>query len=206
MINHGLECFSQNEQNPPPERIPTMNEVMKAILDRYSCRDFSPAPITDDQIQNLVKAALAAPSAMNLQPWRIIVITDKALLDEFDAHAMEVLKGLNIEAYQRISDRGGKVFYNAPCLVVIAKDTTGEASLDCGIATQNVALAAHSMGLGSVICGLAGIVFTGPRAAEWTKRMQIPEGFGFGMSVCVGTAQSGKEPHELDFDKVTYVK
>ena len=183
-----------------------MNEVIKAIKERYSCRDFSPTPLTDDQVKTLAEAALAAPSAVNRQPWHIIAITDKTLIDEYDADAMAILKAQNSESYRRMMDRGGKLFYNAPCLIIIAKDNTDYATLDCGIATQNVALAAHSMGLGNVICGMARIPLTGPRAEEWTKRLQIPEGYEFGMSICVGAAQSGKAPHESDLNKLTYVK
>ena len=183
-----------------------MNEVIKAIKDRYSCRDFASAPITHEQAQALAEAALAAPSAMNLQPWHIIVITNKDLIDEYDADAMSILKEQNSEAYKRMADRGGSIFYNAPCLIILAKDSSNYADLDNGIATQNVALAAHSMGLASVICGMARIPLSGPRAEEWTKRLQIPEGYTFGMSVCVGTAKSGKTPHDLNFAKLTYVK
>jgi len=183
-----------------------MNDVIKAINDRYSCRDFEATPLTDEQAQMLGKAALAAPSAMNLQPWHIIVITDKALIEEYDADAMSVLKEQNSEAYKRMGDRGGSIFYNAPCLIIIAKDGSNYADLDCGIATQNIALAAHSMGLASVICGMARIPLSGPKAEEWAKRLRIPKGYSFGMSVCVGTAKAGKTPHELDFAKLEYVK
>jgi len=183
-----------------------MNETIKSIKDRYSCRDFSPAPLSKEQVAALAEAALAAPSALNLQPWHIIVITDKALIDEYDANAMEILKSQNSDAYKRMMDRGGSIFYNAPCLIVLAKNSTNYATLDCGIATQNISLAAHSMGLGSVICGMARIPLSGPRAEEWTKRLQIPDGYVFGMSVCVGTAQSGKAPHELDMAKLTYIE
>ena len=182
-----------------------MNEVIKAIKDRYSCRDFSAAPLTDDQIRELTHAALAAPSALNRQPWHIITITNKALLEEYDAEALAILKANYPEFYQRMMERGGKIFYNAPCLIIIAKDTTDSATLDAGIAVQNVALAAHSMGLGSVICGVASHPLAGPRAQEWKKRLQIPEGYSFGMSIAVGTALSGKEPHELDLNKLTFI-
>ena len=183
-----------------------MNEVLKAIFDRYSCRDFSPAPLTDDQVQTLAKAALAAPSAVNRQPWHIIAVTDKTLIDEYGDDAMSILKAQGSEFYQRMLDRGGKVFYNAPCLIFIVVDATVDsAAVDCGIVTQNIALAAHSMGLGNVICGLAAGPLSGPRAQEWSKRLQIPEGYSFGMSVCIGMAQSGKEPHELDVNKLTFI-
>ena len=66
-----------------------MNETLKCIAERYSCRDFDGTPLTDAQVQALVEAALAAPSAMNRQPWHVIMITDKALIDEFDAAGMD---------------------------------------------------------------------------------------------------------------------
>ena len=183
-----------------------MNEVIKAIMDRYSCRDFTGAPLKDEQVETLVKAALAAPSAINLQPWHVIAITDKAMIDEYGDECLAILKAENSEFYKRIQDRGGKVLYNAPCLIIIAKDQSEPATLDAGIAIQNVALAAHSMGLGNVICGMARAPLAGPNGANWAKRLQIPEGYRFGMSICVGEAKSGKEPHELDFNKVTYIK
>jgi len=183
-----------------------MNETIKTIFDRYSCRDFSPAPLNSEQVDTLVKSALAAPSAVNRQPWHIIAVTNKQLIDEMDAYIMDGIKADNEEWYNKIVERGGKIFYNAPCLIVIAKDNSDYATLDCGIVCQNVALTAHAMELGNVICGMARMAFDGAKGEEFKKRIQLPEGYSFGMSVCVGTALSGKAPHELDMQKVTYIK
>jgi len=184
-----------------------MNEVMKAITERYSCRDFSPEPLTSEQVETLVTAALAAPSAMNLMPWHIVVVTDKALIEEMDAEIMEVIKGWEDKStYNRFKERGGKLFYDAPCMVFITNDGSGSSALDGGIVTQNIALAAHSLELGSVICGMAGVAFSGTKGAEFTKRLKFPEGHTFGMSVCVGKVKSGKAPHEHDTSKITYIK
>ena len=182
-----------------------MNETLKTIAERYSCRDFTGAPLAEAEVKALVDAALAAPSAMNRQPWRVIVITDKALIDELDAESVAVLAAGDKAGYERIMSRGGKVFYNAPCMILIASDGSGYAAMDCGIVSQNVALAAHSLGLGNVICGMAGIPFNGPRGAEFKKRVKFPEGFGFGVAVLIGAAKSGKAPHEPDAVKVTYI-
>ena len=176
-----------------------MNETLKTIAERYSCRDFADTPLTDEQIKTLVDAALAAPSAMNRQPWHIITVTDKALIEELDAEGMNVLAAAEDKSsYERIQSRGGKIFYNTPCMVMVASDGSTFASMDCGILSQNVSLAAHSLGLASVICGMAGIPLNGPCGDELKKRLQFPEGYGFGIAILVGTANSGKEPHELD--------
>jgi len=184
-----------------------MNEVMKAITDRYTCRDFSPESLSDADVQALMTAALAAPSAMNKMPWQVIVVTDKGLIDEMDAAAMQEISGWDDKtAHNRMKERGGKIFYNAPCMIFITNDGSEYSALDGGIVTQNIALAAHSLGLGSVICGMARIPLNGAKGADFQKRLQIPEGHTFGMSICVGKANSGKAPHEHDTGKITYIK
>ena len=183
-----------------------MNETIKTIMSRFSCRDFADTPLTDEQIKILAEAALASPSAMNRQPWHVIMITDKALIDELDAEGINVLCAAEDKSgYERIMARGGKIFYNAPCMVMVASDGSGYASMDCGILSQNVSLAAHSIGLGSVICGMARIPLSGSCGDEFKKRMRFPDGYHFGLAILVGEAKSGKEPHELDKNKVTYI-
>ncbi|MDR0248634.1 MAG: nitroreductase family protein [Oscillospiraceae bacterium] len=183
-----------------------MNEVLNCIASRYSCRDYTGEPLTKEQVTALVNAALASPSAMNRQPWKVIIITDKALIDEMDAAAMDVLSRADSAAFGRINSRGGKMYYNAPCMVMVASDGSKFADCDCGILSQNVSLAAHSMGLGSVICGMARIALESPRGKEFLGRMGFPEDYVFGMAVLVGKAGSAREPHELDMGKVSFAE
>ena len=182
------------------------NETLKAIDNRYSCRDFTDAPLAELQIKAIVEAALAAPSAMNRQPWHIIVITDKALINEMDTEGMNILSSAEDKSgYERIMSRGGKIFYNAPCMFMVVSDGSDYAAIDCGILSQNIALAAHSLGLGNVICGMAKIPLSGSRGEEFKKRLKFPGSYEFGMAVLVGNAKSMKEPHDLDMAKVTYI-
>ena len=184
-----------------------MNDTQKSIMERYSCRGFSEAPISEDKIKAIVDAALAAPSAMNMMPWFVTVITNKAFIDEIDAEGMSILSEEEDKSgYDRMMERGGKLFYNAPVMVVISSDGSGPAALDCGILTQNVALSAHALGLGNVICGMAGVPLSGRRAEEFKRRMSIPDKYNFAMSVLIGEATTSKDPHELDCSKVSYVK
>jgi len=183
-----------------------MNETLKNINDRYTCRDFKAIPLTEEQVENLVCAALSAPSARNIQPWHVIVVNDKALVDELDAEGMDILsKEEDKTTHNLIKERGGKLFYNAPSLFVILSDGSSWGALDCGILCQNVVLAAESMGLGTCIVGMAGIPINGPKAEEYAKRLNIPEGYSFAVGVLVGEINSGKEPHEHDRNKVSYV-
>jgi len=182
-----------------------MNEVLKAIMDRNSCRDFSGEALSKDQVEALVKAALAAPSAVNRQPWHIVMCTDKALIDEMNDAGMDSIAS-NQELNNRIKDRGGKMFYNAPAMMVVLSDDSDWAAMDAGILVENVALASHSLGLGNVICGMMRIPLDeSPKGADFKKRLKFPEGYTFGIAILIGKANKGKEPHELDMTKVTYV-
>jgi nitroreductase len=184
-----------------------MNETLKTIAGRYSCRDFDPTPLSTEQVKALVEEALASPSAMNRQPWHLIVITDKTVIEELDDEGMKILAAAEDKSgYERIMSRGGKLFYNAPCMIVVATSSTSPSGMDCGILSQNIALASHSLGLGNVICGMASIPFSGPRGGEFKKCLLFPDAYDFCIAVLVGKAKSTKEPHELDMTKVTYIE
>jgi len=184
-----------------------MNETLKNINERYTCRDFKDTPVSQQQIDELVKAALSSPSAMNLQPWHVVFITDKTIVDELDKDGMDLLSVAEDKSmHERMMSRGGKLFYNAPCLAVVLSDGTKWGTLDCGILCQNLVLAAESMGLGTCIVGMAGIPLGGPKAEEYAKRFNFPEGHSFAIGVLVGVINSGKEPHEHDMSKVSFVK
>jgi len=177
-----------------------MNEVLNVIKNRYSCRSFTGEAIENEKIEALALAAVQAPSAMNQQPWKVIVIKDKNLIDQMDDYGMNILKNQEDQSsYERMMDRGGKLLYNAPLMIVVAiKEGKG---LDCGIVIENVALAATSMGLGNVICGMARM----PLSNEEFAKKVLPEGYVFGTSILVGYATGEGTPHQPDLDKITYI-
>ena len=184
-----------------------MNETLKHINERYTCRDFKETQLMPQQIDELVKAALSAPSAMNLQPWHIIMVTDKKLIDELDEEGMRIIgEWEDKSTFERFKERGGKLFYNAPCLVIILSDGSTWGTLDCGILCENMVIAAESMGLGSCIVGMAGVPLSGPKAEEYKKIFRFPEGYTFAIAVLAGEINSGKEPHGHDLCKVSYIR
>ena len=184
-----------------------MNDMLNCIHRRFSCRGYDGNPVDTELLAVIGKAGLAAPSAMNIQPWQIIVINDKAIVDDLDAAAMDVLAANpDKTGYNRIMDRGGKVFYNAPCLFLVLRETQPKwAEVDTGILTQNLCLAADSLGLANVIVAMAAIPFNGPRGDELKKLVGWPDGMEFGMGVLVGHGNAAKEPHEPDMSKLRFV-
>lgn len=121
------------------------NQAIKNIMTRVSVREFTGEKISEEQIDTLLRAAMAAPSAINKQPWAFMVITDEAII----AKLGEALP------YSRCS--------NHPAVAIIpcgdmSKAIEGEMGAfwinDVSAATENLLLAAHAMGLGAVWTGL----------------------------------------------------
>ncbi|MHA1435516.1 MAG: nitroreductase family protein [Candidatus Heimdallarchaeota archaeon] len=116
-------------------------EILEAIKTRRSIRKFTDKPISKEDIDVLLRAAMQAPSAGNNQPWEFIVIDDRKILDSIpDFHPYsDMLKQ---------SPVGILV-----CGKIDATKYCGFWVQDCSAATQNILLAAHGLGLGSVWLG-----------------------------------------------------
>lgn len=72
--------------------------------------------------------------------------------------------------------------------------------------SQNIAIAATSLGLGNVIAAMCATAFLeGDRTEEFKSKVNWPDGYEFGMGVLVGYAEAKKEPHEIDEAKLTII-
>lgn len=186
-----------------------MNETLKNIAARYTCRDYKSEMPPDEALKAIAQAAIQAPSGMNRQAWRVIVVKDGDLIQEMDAEGMAYLANMEDKAmYNRIVERGGRLFYGAPCMIVVPIDQAqyAPALIDCGILCQNIALAATSLGIANTMCGLTGLAFaSGKRAEEFSKRLGFPEGYAFGCSVLLGYAKEAQVPHVPDQEKISFV-
>lgn len=117
-------------------------EAMEAILTRRSIRDYVEGEINQDQIKQMLLAAMSAPSAGDQQPWQFIVVNEP-------------------ETRQAIADflPNGKMAARAAVAIVVCGDLNEEKNVgywvqDCSAATQNLLLAAHALGLGAVWLGV----------------------------------------------------
>ena len=171
-----------------------MNEVLKAIEERRSIRGYEDRQLSSEEVQLLVKAALESPSARNAQPWHFSFVQNKQLIDEIDK---EILKN---------AGREGTIFYGAPLVIFISADASNSfASVDSGIATQNLALAAHAMGLGTVILGMPRFAFEGENAQKFEAALKFPQGYKFQIALSVGYPTMTKDAHEIFEGKVDII-
>lgn len=176
-----------------------MTETIETMLTRSSIRAYTDEGLTGEELALLKKAALSAPTAMNRNDSRFVFVTDSAVISAIE---QEVIAGVRAKGdtvfLERILSRGGKVAYDAPLLVIIFAKPSRYAGVDAGIAVQNLALAAKSLGLGSVILGMPGIAFEGSGAAALQEKLGVGPEFGFEIAIAIGHPATGKAPHEWD--------
>ena len=118
-----------------------MNETLKVLETRRSCRNFKPDMIKDEELKAIIKAGTYAATGMGKQSPIIIAVTDKTLRDEISAEN------------RRIGgwDEGFDPFYGAPViLIVLAEKDWRNRVYDGSLVIGNMMLAAHSLGLGSI--------------------------------------------------------
>ena len=149
-----------NEESTPPCN--TSEVVLENIMTRTSIRQFTDQPVAKDTLDLIVKAGMAAPSAMNKQPWAFVVVTEREILDSLNAkHPYANLK-------------------TATAAIIVCgnmdKTIEGEGKeywvQDCSAATENILLAAHGLGLGAVWCGVYPVE---ERIKEVSEVIGLPE-------------------------------
>ena len=187
-----------------------MNETLKNIAERFSCRDYLDKAPGDEDLNLIAQAGIQAPSGMNRQGWQIIVVKNRELIGELEAEGLKTLASLPDQSmYQRIMARGGKLFYNAPCLIMLAIKEgypKGAELVDCGILAQNIVLAATSLGINTVHCGFALMPFAGAKGPYFKEKLQFPEGYECGMAILLGYAKTPGKPHEPNQEKITIIE
>lgn len=137
-------------------------DVLEAIRDRRSVRSYAPRVVGRETIEELLRAAQNAPSAMNQQPWAFAIFEGADFLKTCSADAKQHLlanmpEGSPLARYRsELSDAAFNIFHGAPTLVAIcARPASAQSLEDCSLAAQNLMLAAHASGLGTCVIGFA---------------------------------------------------
>jgi nitroreductase len=137
-------------------------EVMEAIYHWRAVRSFTAASVDPAVLRSLIEAAVQAPSAINLQPWRFAVAHQQETLHRIAAAAKDYLlshmqPGSPLLRFREmLEDPAYDILYGAPVLIVIcATSAEQQAAEDYALAAQNLMLAAHARGLGTCCIGLA---------------------------------------------------
>lgn len=208
MLGAGLLCLSscsgQAKQAQPVagNEADSTNQVIETIMARRSVRKYLPQPVNRDTMQVILDCGINAPNGQNKQSWAIRVVDNP----EFINGLTEVYKKANPKVAEDPNFRN--MFRNAPTVVFIANDTAYDFSqVDCGLLGENMILSAWSMGIGS--CCLGGpirFMKTDPGAAEYLKRLNIPEGYDLLYCIAFGYPDESPAAKPRDASKVMFVE
>lgn len=175
---------TQNKAKQSVSTAPEQNATLETIFNRKSVRRYTDKAVSKEQLKLLVRAGMAAPTARNRQPWAFVVVTDRAVLDQL-AEELPYAKMLK----------------NASAAIAVCGDMTkafeGDARMywvqDCSAATQNILLAAESMGLGAVWTGVHPIA---EREKSVVKVLQLPSHIVPLNVIVIGYPQGDEEPKD----------
>jgi nitroreductase len=115
-------------------------DALEVIFTRRSIRQYTDKAVSQEDLQTILDAGMNAPSANNRQPWQFIIVDDRDKLNKI----------MEIHPYSRM-------LAQAPLAIVVCGDTNVSGSYwqqDCSAATENILLAAHALGLGTVWLGV----------------------------------------------------
>ena len=157
--------------------------VLDNILARTSIRSYQDRPVDQDKIEKLLRAGMAAPSAVDKRPWHFIVVTDK-----------QVLNGL-----AQANPNAGMAA-RAPLAIVVCGDKTKALTRvpdywvqDASAATQNILLAAHGMGLGAVWTGTYPVT---DRVEKVAAALNLPEHIVPFCTIVIGYPEKYQAPKD----------
>lgn len=164
---------------------------MNSIFKRTSVRNFQSKPVEDEKIVTLLKAAMAAPSAGNQQPWEFYVVTDPAILKQLAASS----------PYAGCSA-------NAPAAIVPVYRTfvmfPENAEMDLSAAVENILLEAVELDLGAVWLGIAPLE---ERMDKVKEILNLPEGIVPFCIIPIGyPAQAAPQHDRYDQTRVHFIK
>ena len=183
-----------------------MNDTIGSILDRRSNRGFEAQPLYPGQIELLEQVAKASPTARNAQSWHFSFVTNPDVIKSVEDASFEALMANAGEDDKARIKQRGTIFYGAPLVVFISADRNNEwGGIDAGIAVENLAVAAQSMELGSVIIGLCKAAFTGAGKDELAKTLGFPGTHDFAIAIAIGKPTVTKDAHTVSDDHVTHI-
>jgi len=152
-----------------------MNDVIEAIKNRRSVKNFKPDMIEQDKIDQVIEAGLYAASGMNKQAVKIIAVKNKTFRDKLSKTNAQI--GGWPESFDP--------FYKAPVVLIVLADKNWFTGIyDGSLVMGNLMLAAHALGIGSCWIHRAKEEFEMQEYQAWLKSLGI-EGQYEGIGHCV---------------------
>jgi nitroreductase len=158
--------------------------VIETIMNRRSIRSYKPDQIKDEELDQIIRCGINAPSARNLQAWEIRVVQKP-------------------EIFHPISEK----LYGAPTVIVVANDTKNPYSpVDCGLLAENILLSAEAMNIGT--CVIANVIpfLKSREGKDALAQLNLPEGYAPLFTIAAGYKNEQPEAKPRIAEKVQVIK
>lgn len=186
-----------------------MNEIIKTLLERRSIRVYEDKPVSREDLETIVNCGQYAATGMGKQPWHFTVINDRSVLNRItDANRIALLDDPNAPPHAREMVQSAEFdsFRGAPAAILISGENDSDLTVaDCANATQNMAIAAWSLGLGSCYIASYKVCLTAPGSEELKKAVGIPEGYVPLFALAIGYSAESPEPAPRKEGAITYI-
>ena len=201
--NHAAEVAAVEKTVATPDT-GLNNSVIQTIMNRRSIRAYKPEPVSRDKMDVILKCAINAPSGMNEQPWEVRVVDNKEFIDGVTKiYVDEMMK--KPETAKRVQNPNFKnMFNNAPTVIFVANPKDG-GQYDCGLLSENIMIAAQSVGLGTCCMGSPAGFMKNPAAKEYLDRLGFSADYELLIVIAIGTPDETPAAKPRDASKVKYV-
>ena len=171
-----------------------MNDVLKTIAQRRSVRRFTAEQLRREDVEAIVEAGLCAPSANNAQDCHFTVVQDSGMIARIESWVLEEIGRSGSTALQELVRRdGSSIFRKAPTLIVVSTDTrSGNGIVDAAAATQNMLIAAESLGIASCWIGMVSVLSGSTVVADHARELHLPEGYSAHFGITLGYRESSR--------------
>ena len=196
-----------------------MNDILKTIYERRAVRKYKDIAVDRKLVEQIIDAGKMAPSAINKQPWQFYILADKEEIKAFSKQiAKASVKGIAQTGLKSIVKSAAEfihsphdlsffkgddfIFHGAPVVIFVASPKDNEwAGLDIGMCSQNMMLAAKSLGLDSCPVGLAKFV----ESTKLYSKLNIPPSHHVQLAIIIGYGDEKPEVKERAKNNTFYI-
>ena len=191
-----------------------MSDFTELIMSRRSVRKYKEAQIQEESLQAILKTGIYAPNGGNTQMWHFTVLQNQNTLKELN----ELIKkafAKNADSGNRFIKGAAKVaqsemycfYYGAPTLVLVSSDVANpNAMADCACAVENILLAAHAEGIGSVYINAPTWFDEDPEVRALLTKIGVPQNYHVCASAAIGYSDAPPAKGIRNEDVVNYVR
>lgn len=173
-----------------------VNQTIEVIKNRRSIRNYKEEQITEEELKAIVEAGFFAPSANNCQLWHFTVVQNRKLLKELNYETKDVLAKSDNPFLQMVGNNEELDLFNgAPTVIIVSGKGTDENSvIECAAASENMMIAAQSLGVSSCYIITVKYLFDGSEAEYFYDKVGIPKEYKVYNAILLGYNGSDNVP------------